>query len=73
MYAVYTRPAVRRTACESSTTVHMLLVHLSAEAGAGWTTVAIDRASRAWAIAQRDVKVDAASAADDALYGLGEG
>lgn len=51
---------------------HTLLVHLSDESGAGCTTLAVDRASRAWAVAQRDVQVDAASAAYNALYGLGD-
>ena len=46
-----------------------LLVHISGEDGQGWTTVAIDRASRQWAIAQRARQLDAAVAAYDLLYG----
>jgi hypothetical protein len=45
-----------------------LLVHISGEHGHGWTTLAIDRASREWAIAQRRRQVDAARAAVDMLY-----
>src|SRR5262245_50458861 len=29
---------------------HTLLIHLSAEDGDGWTTIAIDRATREWAV-----------------------
>jgi hypothetical protein len=29
-----------------------LLVHLSDEDGAGWTVIAVDRATRKWAVAQ---------------------
>jgi hypothetical protein len=45
-----------------------LLVHISDEDGQGWTTVAIDRASRQWAIAQRTRQLDAAVAAYELLY-----
>jgi hypothetical protein len=48
---------------------HTLLVHISDEDGQGWTTVALDRTSRAWSVAQRDTQVDAATAAHRALYG----
>jgi hypothetical protein len=48
---------------------HTLLVHVSDEDGRGWTTIAIDRATRAWAVAQRDVQLDAAVGACRALYG----
>jgi hypothetical protein len=47
---------------------HTLLVHISDEEGRGWTTLAIDRTSRAWSIAQRDRQIDAASTAYEALY-----
>ena len=47
---------------------HTLLVHISDEDGHGWTTVAIDRGSRVWALAQRDNQVDAATHAYNALY-----
>jgi hypothetical protein len=48
---------------------HTLLVHVSDEDGRGWTTIAIDRATRAWAVAQRDVQLDAAVSSCRALYG----
>jgi hypothetical protein len=50
---------------------HTLLVHVSDEYGQGWTTLAIDRRSREWAIAQRTRQLDAASAAYDQLYEAG--
>jgi len=40
-----------------------LLVHISDEDAQGWTTVAIDRATREWAIAQRRRQMEAAQAA----------
>ena len=46
-----------------------LLVHISGEDGYGWTTVAIDRATREWSIAQRRRQLDAAQAACSQLYG----
>jgi hypothetical protein len=46
-----------------------LLVHISGEEGPGWTTVAIDRATREWSIAQRHRQMDAAQAAYSSLYG----
>ncbi len=48
---------------------HTLLVHISDEDGGGWTTVALDRSSRAWSVAQRDTQLDAATHACQALYG----
>jgi len=47
---------------------HTLLIHLSNEDGAGWTTFAVDRASRRWSVAQARRQVDAASEAYDGLY-----
>jgi len=47
---------------------HTLLVHISDEDGSGWTTVAIDRTSRAWSVAQRDTQLGAATSASEALY-----
>jgi hypothetical protein len=47
---------------------HTLLLHVSGEGGAGWTTVAIDRATRHWSIAQRRRQQDAAEAAYAGLY-----
>lgn len=45
-----------------------LLVHISGEDGHGWTTLAIDRATREWSIAQRERQFDAARAAYERLY-----
>lgn len=45
-----------------------LLVHVSGEDGQGWTTLAIDRATREWSIAQRQRQSDAAKAAYANLY-----
>ncbi len=45
-----------------------LLVHISDEDGRSWTTVALDRSTREWAVAQRGRQLDAASAAYDQLY-----
>jgi len=45
-----------------------LLVHIADEDGEGWTTLAIDRASREWAIAQRRRQMDAAQTAYELLY-----
>jgi hypothetical protein len=45
-----------------------LLVHISDEDGHGWTTLAIDRPTREWSIAQRERQRDAASAAYSHLY-----
>jgi hypothetical protein len=47
---------------------HTLLVHVSDEDGRGWTTVAIDRATREWAIARRARQSEAAQAACRLLY-----
>jgi hypothetical protein len=48
---------------------HTILIHLSDEGGHGWTTVAVDRETRAWSIAQRDSQLSAASEACTGLYG----
>lgn len=47
---------------------HTVLVHLSEEDGAGWTTIAVDRNSRCWSVAQRDSQRTAATAAVSTLY-----
>lgn len=44
-----------------------LLIHLSDEDGGGWTTVAVDRATRHWAVAQAGRQADAAQTAYDGL------
>jgi hypothetical protein len=45
-----------------------LLVHLSGEDGKGWTVLAVDRATRRWAVAQADQQMNAAEAAYEQLY-----
>jgi hypothetical protein len=40
-----------------------VLVHLSGEDGSGWTVLAVDRATRAYAIAQARRQIDAATEA----------
>ena len=47
---------------------HTLLIHLSDEEETGWTTFAVDRKTREWAVAQAPRQVDAASQAYDGLY-----
>ncbi len=49
--------------------VHTLLIHISDEDGAGWTTIALDRGTRQWAVAQDRRQSDTARGAYDALYG----
>jgi catechol 2,3-dioxygenase-like lactoylglutathione lyase family enzyme len=46
-----------------------LLVHLSDEDGSGWTVMAVDRATRRWAVTQAGRQIDAATAAHRRLYG----
>jgi catechol 2,3-dioxygenase-like lactoylglutathione lyase family enzyme len=45
-----------------------LLVHLSDEDGQGWTVLAVDRATRRWAVAQALRQIDAAEEAFEQLY-----
>jgi hypothetical protein len=45
-----------------------LLIHVSGENGHGWTTLAIDRATRKWSVAQRQRQLEAAMAAYANLY-----
>jgi catechol 2,3-dioxygenase-like lactoylglutathione lyase family enzyme len=45
-----------------------LLVHLSDEDGEGWTVMALDRATRRWAVAQARRQLDAAEDAYARLY-----
>lgn len=49
-----------------------LLVHISNEDGEGWTTLAIDRPTREWAIAQRERQLDSAQTAYNLLYASGQ-
>jgi hypothetical protein len=46
-----------------------LLVHLSDEDGRGWTVLAVDRATRRWAVAQARRQLDAAQDAYAQLRG----
>jgi hypothetical protein len=43
-------------------------VHLSDEDGGGWTVLAVDRATRRWAVAQARRQLDAAEEAYSRLY-----
>jgi hypothetical protein len=45
-----------------------ILVHLSDEDGRGWTVMAVDRATRRWAVAQGRRQLDAAEQAFARLY-----
>ena len=45
-----------------------LLVHLSDEDAKGWLVLAVDRATRGWAVAQGLRQIDAAEAAFTRLY-----
>ncbi|HUY65210.1 MAG TPA: hypothetical protein VMV06_00195 [Acidimicrobiales bacterium] len=47
---------------------HTLLVHLSDEDGGGWTTIAVDRATRRWEVGQTRRQSDAARHAYERLY-----
>lgn len=46
-----------------------LLIHLSDEEGPGWTTIAVDRSTRSFAVAQGDRQSDSVRQAYDDLYG----
>jgi catechol 2,3-dioxygenase-like lactoylglutathione lyase family enzyme len=48
-----------------------LLVHLSDEDGKGWTVLAVDRATRSWAVAQALRQTEAAEEAYERLYESG--
>ncbi len=48
---------------------HTLLIHLSDESGDGWTTIAVDRRTRQWAVAQGERQSETAGRAYDGLYG----
>jgi hypothetical protein len=47
---------------------HTLLIHLSDEGGDGWTTIAVDRDTRAWSVVQALRQGDAAREAYESLY-----
>lgn len=46
-----------------------LLIHLSDEDGDGWTTIAVDRATRRWSVAQAVRQADTARRAYESLHG----
>jgi hypothetical protein len=48
-----------------------ILVHLSDEDGKGWTVLAVDRATRDWAVGAGRRQIDAAREAFDGLYADG--
>ncbi len=48
-----------------------ILVHLSGEEGQGWTVLAVDRATRRWAVGEGRRRLDAAEQAFEGLYGEG--
>jgi len=48
-----------------------LLVHLSGEDGDGWTALAVDRATRRWAVGQARTQLAAATRAVDLLRDQG--
>jgi hypothetical protein len=50
---------------------HTLLIHLSGEDGDGWTTIAVDRETRSWRVAQGLRQLDSARAAYESLYDAG--
>jgi hypothetical protein len=45
-----------------------ILIHLSGEEGRGWTVIAVDRATRRWAVGESRRRIDAAGDAFDRLY-----
>jgi hypothetical protein len=47
-----------------------LLIHLSDEDGDGWTTIAVDRPTRRWAVAQGPRQTGTASGAYNSLHQL---
>jgi hypothetical protein len=47
---------------------HTLLIHLSGEDGDGWTTIAVDRATRSSAVGQDARQTDSAREAYERLY-----
>lgn len=46
---------------------HTLLIHLSDEDGGGWSTIAVDRTTRQWAVVQDVRQAETARGAHDAL------
>jgi hypothetical protein len=54
--------------CRVEHDARTLLVHLSGEDGDGWTALAVDRATRRWAVGQAPTQVAAATRAMDELH-----
>ena len=52
---------------------HTILLHLGGEDGRGWTVIAIDRATRQWAVSQDSRQLTAAEQAFELLYGPAPG
>jgi hypothetical protein len=55
--------------CRIEHDAHTLLVHLSGEDGDGWTSLAVDRETRRWAVGQARTQLGAATRAVDGLRG----
>ena len=55
--------------CRIEHDAHTLLVHLSGEDGDGWTALAVDRATRRWAVGQARTQLAAATRAVEGLRG----
>ena len=55
--------------CRVEHDARTLLVHLSGEDGDGWTALAVDRATRRWAVGQAPTQLAAATRAMDELRG----
>ncbi len=49
-----------------------ILVHLSGEDGEEWTVLAVDRATRRWAVGEGRRQLDAATEAFERLYGAAD-
>jgi len=47
---------------------YTLLIHLSGEDGSSWTTIAVDRATRTWAVVHGIKQSDTARASYESLY-----
>ena len=62
-----------RHRCRVEHNAATLLVHLADEDGDGWTTLAVDRATRSWTVAQAPTQLAAATRAVDALRRAGAG
>jgi hypothetical protein len=59
--------------CRVEHDARTVLVHLSDEDGDGWTTLAVDRDTRRWAVAQAPTQLAAATRAVERLGAPGAG